>query len=71
MMKSFRKSFGLFAVAGALVVTGAFAPKMAPAVPVEHETRNAVIYEHDNRTATIYEHDNRTALIVEHESRNV
>lgn len=80
-MKSFRKAFGLFAVAGALVVTGTFAPKTVSALlPVEHENRNAlfvehdrkaVIYEHDNKTALIYEHDNKTALIVEHESRNL
>ncbi len=70
-MKSFRKAFGLFAVAGALVVTGTFAPKTVSALlPVEHD-RKAVVYEHDNKTALIYEHDNKTALIVEHESRNV
>ena len=70
-MNSFKKAFGVFALAAGLAVTGAsaFAPKATALLPVEHD-RTAVIYEHDNRTAVIYEHDNRTAVIIEHEHNN-
>jgi hypothetical protein len=75
-MKSFRKAFGVFALAAGLAVTGAsaLAPKATALLPVEHDehdSRTAVIYEHDSHTAVIVEHDSRTAVIVEHDHNTV